>query len=326
MRICLRIALKLAIALSLPCVSYGQTEGTFTISNSVLLFETTETSMSGQPHEDLLVVSTTDTVVVRSPVGFFGQDYNTVFPALAPGADRVAWGLSTHDESRKVRLKAVLGLYSLVDKTWKTYGDFCAGGVGSVAFAPDGTRVAFASQSKDSPGDGYCFNNPIMLQILDTATGKLTPISYPGRAIENARLSWSPDGKYLVGQFCCSASSTYQIVVIDLAGGGGTVIAEGTDPAWSPKGDWISFEDQKKKKCMLIHPDGTGMKPVEDLKGYWLFLKGAVWSPDGDKLLFNEEEVDSAGNVSILDLSNGDLTRRSKNTLFVLGWARQPPN
>jgi Tol biopolymer transport system component len=163
-----------------------------------------------------------------------------------------------------------------------------------------------------------------VLQILDIATGQLTPIFYPGRLRENARLSWSPDGKYLAGEFCCSASSISQIVVIDLASGSGKILAEGTDPSWSPKGDWIAYVDhvdKKRQNCILIHPDGTGARVVQQLTGYWMFLKGAVWSPDGEKLLFNEEVMDSSGNVTILDLSNGKTSTRSKNFLFVLGWA-----
>jgi Tol biopolymer transport system component len=294
--------------------------------NSTLLFETTEISSTKVPFQELVVVSTGGSVVVRSPAGFFGEDYNTVFPALAPGADRVAWGLSKHDDSPRRRINAVLGVYSLLDKSWKTFGEFCSDGVGSIVFSPDGKRVAFASQSAFSSGNGYCFNNPIVLQILDIATGELTPIPYPGRLSENARLSWSPDGKYLAGEFCCSASSISQIVVIDIASGSGKVLAEGTDPSWSPKGDWIAYVDhvdKKKQKCTLIHPDGTGAKVVQQLIGYWMFLKGAVWSPGGEKLIFNEEEVDGGANVTMLDLSSGKATTRSKNVLFVLGWAAE---
>jgi WD40 repeat protein len=322
MRNRLQIAITLAALLALPYMSNGQSEGTFTLPDSTLLFETTETLSPGAPYEELLVVSDTGTSVVKSPAGYFGEDYNTVFPDLAPGADRIAWGLSKHDTSRKERLKAVLGVYSLIEKSWKTYGEFCVDGVGSLAFSPDGKEVAFASQAETPSDSGYCFHNPVVLQILDLATGRLTPIPYAGSLVENSRLSWSPDGRYVVGQFwCCSAPSIYQIVVIDLSSGSAKVIAKGTDPSWSPNGDWISYEDQKKKECILIHPDGTGARIVQDLRGHWMFLKGAIWSPDGNQLLFNEEDIDGGGNVTILDLPSSKATKRSKNTLYVLGWA-----
>src|ERR1700757_2665871 len=92
----LAVYLMLTVLLAIPCVSYGQIEGTFIMPNSTLLFETTEISPTRVPFQELVVVSTGGAVVVRSPAGFLGEDYNTVFPALAPGADRVAWGLSKH--------------------------------------------------------------------------------------------------------------------------------------------------------------------------------------------------------------------------------------
>lgn len=322
MRNRLQIAITLVALLALPCMSNGQSDGTFTLPDSTLLFET-QTVLRGAPHQELLVVSDTGTSVIQSPAGYFGEDYNTVFPALAPGADRIAWGLSRPDNSRKERFQAVLGVYSLIEKSWKTYGEFCANGVGSLAFSPDGKEVAFASQAETPPESGYCFDNPVVLQLLDLATDRLMPIPYAGIIIWNSRLSWSPDGRYLVAQSCCSAPSIFQIVVIDLSSGSAKVIANGRDPSWSPNGDLISYEDQKMKKCVLIHPDGTGAKVVRELRGDWMFLKGAIWSPDGNKLLFNEEEADNGGNVTILDLPSGKTTRRWK-TPFVLGWAHHP--
>jgi hypothetical protein len=192
-----------------------------------------------------------------------------------------------------------------------------------MVFSPDGTRVAFASQSGSPSGNGYCFGNPFVLQILDLATGELAPVFYPGRVEKHARLSWSPDGKYLAGEFCCSASSASQVAVIDLGSGTGKVIAEGTDPSWSPKGDWIAYDDPKKKKCILVRPDGTGARVVQELAGYWMFFKGAVWSPDAEKLLFNEDVIDSGGNVTILELPTGKVIKRSRNVRFVLGWAAE---
>jgi hypothetical protein len=41
-----------------------------------------------------------------------------------------------------------MGVYSLRDKAWKFYGDFCS--VGSAAFSPDGKRVAFEAETTTS--------------------------------------------------------------------------------------------------------------------------------------------------------------------------------
>jgi len=322
MRNRLLFALLLAALLMRPCASQEQVKGTFTLPNSLLLFQT---SVPGVPGEPLIVVSTTGVIVVQAKAGLWGQ-MGTVH-ALAPSADRVAWSLAPLNDSDRKSLRSVLGVYSLLDKSWKIYGDFCTQ-VGSRVFSPDGTRVAFASQAWSSPGNGYCSNNPIVLQILDIPTGKLTPLPYSGGIFESGRLSWSPDGRYLAGQIGTWADPTKQVVVIDVASGSTRILVEGINPSWSPKGDWIAYEDDKGLKCNLIHPDGTGTKVVLDLEkrfhGYRTFSQGAVWSPDGEKLLLNEQKGDSGGiDVTMLDLASGKITTKYRNGAAVLGWVTQ---
>jgi Tol biopolymer transport system component len=113
--------------------------------------------------------------------------------------------------------------------------------------------------------------------------------------------------------------------VIDVGSGSARVIAEGINPSWSPKGDWIAYQDDKGLKCMVIRPDGTGAKEILDLEkrfhGYRTFLQGAVWSPDGEKLLLNEAKGVSDGiDVTMLDLASGKVTTTFKNRLAVLSW------
>jgi len=207
-------------------------------------------------------------------------------------------------------------VYSLLDKTWTTYGDFCGGAIGSQVFSSDGSKIAFAARSRFSSDHSDCIHRPIVLQILDIATGKLTPIPYNGEVSDFARLSCSPDGKYLVGQIV----AWKQIVVIDVGSGSARNIAEGMNPSWSPKGDWIAYEHDKGLKCMLIHPDGTGAKVVLDLEKrfhvYRTFLQGAVWSPDGEKLLLNEAKVKT-------EASNDYIPLDPTSAQTLLDWKRE---
>ena len=326
MRNRLLTALQLAALLILPCASQERVKGTFALPNSALLFETSETSHQNSPDEVLLVVSTSGTTVVHSPTGLWGQGGNV--NALAPGAERVAWSLGLHDASEPTRLRSVFGVYSLLDKTWMKYGDFCGGSIGSQVFSSDGSKIAFAALPRFSSDHSDCIHGPFVLQILDIATGKLTPLPYNGVLFENARLSWSPDGRYLAGQIGAWVDPIKQIVVIDVGSGSARIIAEGMNPSWSPKGDWIAYQDDKGLKCMLIHPDGTGAKEILDLKkkfhGYRTFLQGAVWSPDGEKLLLNEQKGDSDGiDVIMLDLASGKVTTKCRNGPAVLGWVTE---
>ena len=76
---------------------------------------------------------------------------------------------------------------------------------------------------------------------------------------------------------------------------------------------------------MIVHPDGTGSKTALDLHGRpgeWLFHGGISWSADEDTLLLNEEQFDGPNSqVTMLNLTNGQVTTKSKRRGPVLGWA-----
>jgi hypothetical protein len=315
----MRVALQLAVLMMLSGASYGRTQGTFAEPESTLLFSDTS----------LRLTTSKQGFVVPNPPGLMGKGFSPLpLPALAPRGDLVAGALALPIDAEHRRFHLVIGVYSLLNNSWRTYGDFCSSDRGSVAFSPEGTKVAFISNSKEDSSN--CDSSPKRLRILDLVTGNLTTVPYPAEALmENARLGWSPDGKYLAAQSGHWVSPPQHIVVIEVASGIGKTIAEGTDPSWSPKGDWIAYTDAgSMQKCMLIHPDGTAAKVVRDLskeyrRGYWKFYYGAVWSPDGGKLLLNEYPLDVPGRlvVTMLDLTTGKVTTESKDGMVVFGWS-----
>jgi TolB protein len=220
-------------------------------------------------------------------------------------------------------------VYSLRDKLWKVFGNFCPDEVNSVALSPDGTKVAFTSKSRS--GSHHCFDNPTLLQILDIATGEFTAIPYRAESLmSDSPLGWSPDGRYLVGQLGSMETSTQQIVLIEIASGLGKTIASGSAPSWSPKGNWIAYiaDGAGGQKCMLIRPDGTDARMVhtlaKDSGGYSILYRGALWSPDGGKLLFNEMKADDPSvRVTMLNLATGRVITEPSDGLIVLGWGRE---
>jgi Tol biopolymer transport system component len=152
--------------------------------------------------------------------------------------------------------------------------------------------------------------------ILDLETGQMTPVPGVSSIDWNTQLSWSPDGKFLAGT---GGHGTGQIVVIDVATGEMKTIAEGRNPSWSPKGDWIAYD------WTIIHPDGTGARSILERERKWMSWEvdaPIVWSPDGEKLLLNQQNSDADGSrVIMVDLSTGHAVRIFKNgEVVVSGW------
>jgi len=295
--------------------------GCFSEPQSTLLF-------SGE-NGDLNIVTPNGNLTVPHLPKWSPQNASPL-PALSPSGDHVAWSLRFMLNKDQVKcdpqkkgwcdphprpvFKSVMGVYSVRENTWKQYGDFQT--VGSAAFSPDGKKLAFKVENGCTVDS--CDQN---LMILDLETGQMTPVPGSESVVWITQLTWSPDGKFLAGNG--GYGDRDQIVVIDLATGKTKTIVEGSDPSWSPKGDWIAY--RVTVQCMIIHPDGTGVRSVLEKAPKWMndtLDTPIVWSPDGEKLLLNQVQVEGYHNrVIIVDLATGHATRISKNGKYVLGWA-----
>jgi len=315
------IGFLLTVGIVFARASDKKSGAVFSEPQSMLLFY-------GENGDLNLVTPSEDSVVPHLPHWI---EQGGSLPVISPSGNRIARGLTFTlnadavkcDPSNKRRcdpqprqvFKTVMGVYSMQDKEWKQYGDFES--VGSVAFQPDGNKVAFWGGCNVARCDGG-------LMILDLGTGLMTRIPGPGSKSTywNAQLSWSPDGKYLAGTVLGHQYGYGQIVVIDLATGEMKTIAEGHDPSWSPKGDWIAYG--VTVQCMIVHPDGTGARSVLEKEPKWMsdtLGVPIVWSPDGEKLLLNQWQVEGYhSRVIMVDLATGHVTMKSKNGEMVMGW------
>jgi Tol biopolymer transport system component len=329
MRNWLTFGLQLALLTVVNNVVYGQNEHPLTGPDSVIL--------SGWEYGDRLFVTTpAGSFPVQGPPGFTDRGY-FVLPALAPGGDRIAWGLTLLDNSDRTKCdpsvvtcalpgptqyKSVMGVYSLRDKTWKTYGDFCDRGAGSAAFSPDGAKIAFtASMRAQGSKCGADYETHALL-ILDLLTGQFTQVPNAASVVAKAQISWSPDERYLAVQMD-------RITLIETGSWAQTAIAKGENPSWSPKGDWIAYDVGAGMACMIAHPDGTEAKMILDAFGRrgwgnWALSMGAVWSPDGKTLWLSEQEDTGKMEVMSVDLATGKVNKMPKGTPSVLGWVLLP--
>jgi Tol biopolymer transport system component len=304
----------------------------FSEPQSKLLFS----SLSG---DDVAFVTPTETFVVLQPPGPGRPEFHNSPPlAISPSGDRVAESLIIQFLGEKVNCgpsderwcdqypqftyKSVMGVYSVRDNTWKQYGNFCS--VGLSAFSPNGKKLVFKASGSSPCTKTTNVDANGKLWILDLETGQMTPL--PGaESIDYVyRLSWSPDGKFLAatdgrgcGKIVCG-----HIVLVDVATGEMKTIAEGTDPSWSPKGDWIAYD--LAVRCMIIHPDGTGARSVLEKEHKWMnYALNApiVWSPDGERLLLNQQQIfGDHFRVLEVDLATGHAVMKSKNGEVVMGW------
>jgi hypothetical protein len=309
-----RVRVVFALFVLVPIPALAQGSGTFAEPNSTLLF--------GKFGSRLYVVTPTKTIELKDVMegGILG-----IFrvPSLARTLDRIAWSVERVDHTE-------IGVYTVSDQTWKSFADVCYAGGGPAAFSPDGTKIAFVSVMPLSPVsampsppiDDVCPTpDQTVLQIFDLATGKITKLSCCGWAL-HGRLSWSPDGKEIAVEYT-PRIGVGQIAIVETDTGKARIIADGGYPSWSPQGDWIAYLDLKLATCFVVHPDGTGMKILRDGEHgfrYRVWPYGAVWSPDGRKLLLNEEIGPDRFNVVMMDVATGRATTKSENGLAVFDW------
>jgi WD40 repeat protein len=304
--------------------------GCFSEPQSVLLFS----PLSGDTdYGDVALVAPSGKFTVLRLPGRL-EFHNSSPLAISPAGDRVAASLLLQflgervncgsseerwcDQYPKSTYKSVMGVYSVRDNTWKQYGDFCR--VGLAAFSPDGKELAFKASGSSPCTKTTDVDANRKLMILDLETGQMTPVPGTESIVAVYRLSWSPDGKFLAGTI--NGPGPGQIVLIDVATGEMKTIAEGSDPSWSPKGDWIAYV--LPVQCMIIHPDGTGARSVLEKESKWMnwaLNAPIVWSPDGEKLLLNQQKIyRSPTRVIMVDLATGHAVQKSKNGEYVMGW------
>lgn len=104
--------------------------------------------------------------------------------------------------------------------------------------------------------------------------------------------SVSPDGTQIVYRYWTDKAEGLRIVNVKT--GAVRTLTTGYDsfPSWSPKGDWIVFtrllEDSRfpydEFDIFAIRPDGTAVKRLTNSEGVDAH---AVWSPDGNQLLWS---------------------------------------
>ena len=119
-------------------------------------------------------------------------------------------------------------------------------------------------------------------------------------ANNNAFPSFSPDGKQIV--YRTHGPEGMGLRVMNLADNSIRNLTSAYDnfAQWSPRGDLILFSRQVDLAFQLftIHPDGTGLRQITNAPGNH---GHAVWSPDGETILFLSARMGFKDEVIYLD-------------------------
>jgi hypothetical protein len=145
----------------------------------------------------------------------------------------------------------------------------------ALALSPDRTRVAVEVQNyfPGAPATG--------LQYVVLGTPKRVMIEHmppQNEADASDSLGWSPDSRRIV------FSRHHKVIVLNIETGDRSAIADGSEPAWSPDGHWISFTSTGKT-AMLIDPSS---RRTVTLYGGRTITGPMAWSPDSCCVSFSD--------------------------------------
>jgi WD40 repeat protein len=271
------------------------------------------TLLVGYPLYEVWVTTPNENLKLQPTEGeVVSGNLSTISPSITRDGRIVAAARLKEAHSRRV----AIATYSIPQRKWTEYaeGEFTY----AVAISPDGTKLAYVEEIKETNGRFVNRVHVINLRTLEQIAG---PEIAPGFAMHSfdPGLSWSPRGNQL-------AYGGHPIEVWDVETNNHWKVADGEKPAWSPDGKWIAYlnsENERHSTVGMVHPDGSGDGILITLPRNSAFVERPVWSPDSKTLLLNRlhDGEKWTMDIELLDVTTLKLTSKFKDVAPVYGWA-----
>lgn len=162
------------------------------------------------------------------------------------------------------------------------------------AWSPDGTRIALSFQSTGN----------LELGIVSAEGGAVETIASNPRV--DVQPAWSRDGTSLF--FVSARSGRFQIFRHDFAANSDTPVTNGTNPAVSPDGKFIAYEQGGLRVLDLATGESKLIRDEETE-----YRMEPSWTPDGRNIVYVTED-EGSNDIRIVPAAGGDAIELTTDT------------
>ena len=201
---------------------------------------------------------------------------------LSEGGEVAVWGIQGPLYRKESPVCPSPAIVESIDghQIWQLPGDLSAA---TMSVSSDGRRVAFYGTFKPpctcdiTPGNRSMWVTG--LQYVDRATGVVNLVPNVSEGLSS--ISWAPDGNSF------AYDSERHVFVYDVVTRSRRRVADGSTPAFSPDGQWLTYRSVTSQATMLDRKNGK----TSIILGGKTILWGIHWSPDSHYIMVAENRT-----------------------------------